>query len=88
MSELITDIPPTFELPGREPRLYQELAQRAFDGLDVRLHWEVGTINTAVEVLDGRTGSHFIVDTPGGISPNEVFMHPFAYLANENGPSA
>lgn len=61
---------------------YKELGQRAMGGGGVvTLYWKIGTVETRVEVDDVKHGQYFVVDTPEGKSPNDVFLHPYAYQA-------
>lgn len=62
----------------------KELSRRRTDGLEVVLWWVKGTISTYVEVTDHKTGADtFYITTPDGVSPNEVFNHPFAWAVND-----
>lgn len=54
-----------------------ELDQRTNDKLTVTLWWVKGTIETYVTVDDD--GNHSVIPVPEGISPHEVYYHPFSY---------
>lgn len=76
-------------LPSKEVdptiKAYSELAQREGSGITVTLYWEIGTINTVVEVADDKNDDYFVIDVPETTSPNTVFLHPFVYREAENG---
>jgi hypothetical protein len=58
---------------------WAELDRRRANGIEVILHWVKDTIHTVVEVHDHAKPEHFTVEVPEGVSPNEVYMHPYAY---------
>ena len=57
-----------------------ELAQRASDGMDVRLVWVHGGGEDAavVSVLDSRQGEYFEIPTERFLAL-DVYYHPFVY---------
>jgi len=64
----------------------KELATRRTDGLLVTLWWVKNTIDTYVTVLDIKQEPpvEHTIDVAPGVSPNEVFEHPFRYLPVES----
>lgn len=62
-----------------------ELADRKIGGLIIKLFWREGTMppESFVTVEDEKLGEAFTATVPAGISPNEVFMHPFIYRDEE-----
>jgi hypothetical protein len=57
----------------------RELDHRSNDGLDVRMLWDPGENRVTVVVDDARTGDNFRIEVGPGVSPRDVFHHPFAY---------
>jgi hypothetical protein len=57
----------------------RELDHRTNDGLDVRMLWDPGENRVTVAVDDARTGESFEIEVGPGVSPLDVFHHPFAY---------
>jgi hypothetical protein len=69
----------------REPLVeLTELAQRRGDSMLVTLWWVKGTLETYVEVVDLKTQPPTVTEVPvqPPTSPNEVFTHPFRYMAD------
>lgn len=60
----------------------RELDARTGDGLDIRLLWEPATDKLVVYVIDSKEHTDFEVPVPPGVSPHEVFMHPYAYASS------
>jgi hypothetical protein len=62
----------------------QELAHRKNDALMVTLWWVKGTLDTYVEVIDLKEQPPRVTEIPvrPPASPNDVFNHPFRYLAD------
>lgn len=60
---------------------FRELDHRSSDRIEVRLLWRQRDDRVIVDVADGKTGEHFIVDVREGQDPLEVFHHPFAHAA-------
>jgi len=58
--------------------IWTELADRAADGLDVRLLWSESTGRLLVAVDDTRVGHRFAFDAPRG-EALAAFRHPFAH---------
>lgn len=88
-------MPERWERPTPEIRYPQavenrELTSREIDGLVVTLFFRQGTMppETFVAVHDNRTGDHFQVETPPGVSPNHVFNHPYVYRQEHYRPAA
>jgi len=69
---------------AEQPPKTEELASRQNDGLNVALHWIVGSTITYVEIEDVKQNTIDKIYTPEGVSPNEVFNHPFRYLEQSN----
>ena len=59
----------------------QELAQRANDGVEVRLLWNKADGRLTVAVDDSRTGESFDLVAESGKEALDAFHHPFAYAA-------
>src|SRR5580765_5262051 len=59
----------------------QELAQRADDGVEVRLLWNRADGRLTVAVEDSRTGESFVLVAESGKEALDAFHHPFAYAA-------
>lgn len=61
-----------------------ELDQRRGDSMLVTLWWVKGTLETYVEVVDLKTQPPTVTEVPvhAPATPNEVFMHPFRYMAD------
>lgn len=61
-----------------------ELNQRRADAMLVTLWWVKGTLETYVEVVDLKTQPPTVTEIPvhPPATPNDVFMHPFRYIAD------
>ena len=59
----------------------QELAQRANDGVEIRLLWNRADGLLTIAVDDSRTGESFALVTESGKEALDAFHHPFAYAA-------
>lgn len=70
-----------------EPRPVEltELAQRRGNGLLVTLWWVKGTLDTYVEVVDLKEQPPTVLEIPvqRGANPNDVFTHPYRFIASE-----
>jgi hypothetical protein len=58
----------------------RELAQRASDGIEVRLLWPQGSDRVLVSVVDSRALEAFELELDGR-QALDAFHHPFAYAA-------
>jgi hypothetical protein len=56
----------------------RELAQRANDGVDVRLLWAPGTNGIYVAVDNARAGEAFVVEVDPA-DALDAFRHPYVY---------
>lgn len=67
-----------------QPEL-KNLAQRRSDGQLVTLWWVKGTLDTYVEVVDLDKQPPAVTEVPvvPPATPNDVFLHPFAYTPAE-----
>lgn len=59
-------------------RATRELAQRATDGVEVRLLWHSETNTISVSVVDAKSGDQFELQVPDDAAL-DVFHHPYAY---------
>jgi hypothetical protein len=64
-----------------DPNQTQELAQRANDGVEIRLLWNRGDGRLTITVVDSRTGESFDLVAESGKEALDAFHHPFAYAA-------
>lgn len=66
-----------------QPEL-KELAHRKADAHLITLWWVRGTLDTYVEVIDTEQQPPVVYELPvrPPASPNDVFKHPFAYMAD------
>jgi hypothetical protein len=60
----------------------RELAQRAGDGMDVRLLWVCGSDRVRVTVVDLRAMEAFELEVDGR-EALDAFHHPFCFAARE-----
>lgn len=70
----------------REPLVeLTELDSRKGDGLLVTLWWVKGTLDTYVEIVDLKTQPPTVTEVPvlAPATPNEVYAHPFRYIADQ-----
>jgi hypothetical protein len=58
-----------------------ELAERANDGVSVRLLWRRGTDEVLLEVSDEKLGESFELKVPGE-QALDAFRHPFVYAGS------
>jgi len=58
-----------------------ELAQRATDGIEVRLLWSRSSNTLAVAVHDARARASFELVVDDGAEALDVFDHPYAHAA-------
>jgi hypothetical protein len=58
-----------------------ELAQRANDGVEIRLLWNRADGRLTIVVDDSRTGESFDLVAESGKEALDAFHHPFAYAA-------
>ena len=58
-----------------------ELAQRANDGVEIRLLWNRADGRLTISVDDSRTGESFDLAAESGKEALDAFHHPFAYAA-------
>ena len=61
-------------------QLFEELAYRENDGIEVSLLWNRASDSVTVFVSDTKSGDTFELAV-GTDSPLEVFNHPYAYAA-------
>lgn len=62
------------------PKLFEELAYREADGLEISLLWNRADAHLSVYIYDRKTSEVDEVPAPAEHAL-EVFRHPFAYAA-------
>jgi hypothetical protein len=72
-----------------EPKSFgmvRELSQRHNDKLEITLYWVSGTLDTYVELIDNKVNPPLkeIIEVPEGVSPDDVFHHPFYYSSGKS----
>ena len=58
-----------------------ELSSRSANGIDVALLWQHSD-NTAVVVVDQRSGENLALDVHADDDALDIFNHPYAYAAH------